>query len=104
MQLRLRSLYERSDFDRDRRRKRLSRKIRVQIGENQRSRGGARLRRASGAVRRDHDVLELQKLWKNRRYGRFALDDVQSRPCNALRLQRIDQRRRVHNRAAADPC
>ena len=75
---------KRSDFDRDRRRQRLSRKLRVQIGENQRRCRGPRFRRASGAMRRDHDVVDLQKLRKDRGHARFALDDIQARSRNPL--------------------
>jgi len=58
------SLYAHSAFERDRRQKRLARKIRVQIRENHRRRCGARLRCASGDMRRDHHVVALQKLRK----------------------------------------
>jgi hypothetical protein len=96
------SLYAHSAFARDRRRKRLSRKIRVQIRENDRRRCGARLWCASGDVRRDHHAVELLKLRKLRGYVRFALDHIQACPHNALQSQRIDQGRCIDNRPASD--
>src|SRR6266508_3431395 len=76
--------------------------MRVQISEKQRGRRGARFRCTPGYVRRDNHVVELQKLRKVRRHGRFALDDIQARPRNAVRSQSIDQRRCIHNRTASD--
>src|SRR5882672_6379938 len=80
----------------------MSRKMRVQIGEKQRGRRGARFRCTPGDMRRDDHAVELQKLRKLRRHVRFALEDIQARPRNAVRLQSIDQRRGIHNRPASD--
>jgi hypothetical protein len=53
-------------------------------------------------VRRDHHVVESKKLLKLRRHARLALQHVQTRPCNALRSESIDQRVGIDDRPAPD--
>src|SRR5512132_4129124 len=91
-----------SGLDGDRRGQRLACKMRVQVVENQRGRRGTRLRRAPGDMRRDHHVVELQKLRKYWRYARCTLEDIQASPRNALRSQSFDQCLCIHDRPAPD--
>ena len=90
------------ELERDRRRKRLSRKKSVEIPEYRRRRRGARFGRAPGQCGVITTLSNCSSSGSNGGTAGSPSRTSRPAPADALLSQRIDQRGRIHHRAAPD--